>query len=61
MTTLNVQHLSGLGDAVERLTGMHVRETLPDSILELADDVIFIDVTPDVLRDRLRQGKNLPA
>ncbi len=60
-TTLNVQHLSGLGDAVERLTGMHVRETLPDSILELADDVIFIDVTPDVLRDRLRQGKIYPA
>jgi two-component system sensor histidine kinase KdpD len=61
MTTLNVQHLEGLGDAVERLTGMHVRETLPDTILELADDVIFIDVTPDVLRDRLRQGKIYPA
>jgi two-component system sensor histidine kinase KdpD len=60
MTTLNVQHLEGLGDAVERLTGMHVRETLPDTILELADDVIFIDVTPDVLRERLRQGKIYP-
>jgi two-component system sensor histidine kinase KdpD len=60
MTTLNVQHLEGLGDAVERLTGMHVRETLPDSILELADDVIFIDVTPDALRERLRQGKIYP-
>jgi two-component system sensor histidine kinase KdpD len=61
MTTLNVQHLEGLGDAVERLTGLHVRETLPDAILELADDVIFIDVTPDVLRERLRQGKIYPA
>ena len=60
MTTLNVQHLEGLGDAVERLTGLHVRETLPDSILELADDVIFIDVTPDVLRERLRAGKIYP-
>jgi two-component system sensor histidine kinase KdpD len=60
ITTLNVQHLEGLGDAVERLTGMHVRETLPDTILELADDVIFIDVTPDVLRERLRQGKIYP-
>lgn len=60
MTTLNVQHLEGLGDAVERLTGLHVRETLPDTILELADDVIFIDVTPDVLRERLRQGKIYP-
>jgi two-component system sensor histidine kinase KdpD len=61
MTTLNVQHLEGLGDAVERLTGMHVRETLPDTILEVADDVIFIDVTPDVLRERLRAGKIYPA
>jgi two-component system sensor histidine kinase KdpD len=60
ITTLNVQHLDGLGDAVERLTGTHVRETLPDSILELADDVIFIDVTPEVLRERLREGKIYP-
>lgn len=59
-TTLNVQHLEGLGEAVHRLTGTHVRETLPDSILELADDVIFIDVTPEVLRDRLREGKIYP-
>ncbi len=59
-TTLNVQHLEGLGDAVERLTGTRVRETLPDSILELADDVIFIDVTPEVLRERLRDGKIYP-
>ncbi len=60
ITTLNVQHLEGLGDAVERLTNTHVRETLPDSILELADDVIFIDVTPEVLRERLRDGKIYP-
>jgi two-component system sensor histidine kinase KdpD len=60
VTTLNVQHLEGLGDAVERLTGTHVRETLPDSILELADEVIFIDVTPEVLRERLREGKIYP-
>ncbi len=60
MTTLNIQHLEGLGDAVERLTGTRVRETLPDSILELADDVIFVDVTPEVLRERLRDGKIYP-
>ena len=60
ITTLNVQHLEGLGDAVERLTGTNVRETLPDTILELADDVIFIDVTPEVLRERLRDGKIYP-
>ncbi len=60
ITTLNIQHLEGLGDAVERLTGTHVRETLPDTILELADDVIFVDVTPEVLRERLREGKIYP-
>jgi two-component system, OmpR family, sensor histidine kinase KdpD len=60
ITTLNVQHLVGLGDAVERLTGTRVRETLPDTILELADEVIFIDVTPEVLRERLREGKIYP-
>jgi two-component system, OmpR family, sensor histidine kinase KdpD len=60
VTTLPIQHLEGLGDAVERLTGTHVRETLPDTILELADDVIFVDVTPEVLRERLRDGKIYP-
>ena len=60
ITTLNIQHLDGLNDAVFRLTGTRVRETLPDEILRLADDVIFIDVTPEVLRDRLRQGKIYP-
>ena len=60
MTTLNIQHLDGLSDAVERLTETHVRETLPDTILELADEVIFIDVTPDVIRDRLRAGRIYP-
>ena len=60
ITTLNVQHLEGVGDAVERLTGTRVRETLPDSVLEFADEVIFVDVTPDVLRQRLREGKIYP-
>jgi two-component system, OmpR family, sensor histidine kinase KdpD len=57
MTTLNVQHLEGLGDAVYRLTGQKVRETVPDGILEIADDVILIDTTPETLRERLRAGK----
>ncbi|HEX3549571.1 MAG TPA: hypothetical protein VHT53_04310 [Candidatus Elarobacter sp.] len=60
ITTLNVQHLDGVGDAVERLTGTRVRETLPDRVLEIADEVLFIDVTPDVLRQRLRDGKIYP-
>ena len=56
MTTLNVQHFEGVGDAVERLTGTRVRDTLPDSVLEFADEVLFVDVTPDVLRQRLREA-----
>ena len=60
ITTLNVQHLEGLSDVVYRLTGTRVRETLPDGILELADEVIFIDVTPERLRERLRDGKVYP-
>jgi len=57
MTTLNIQHLEGLGDAVLRLTGQKVRETVPDDILEIADDVILVDTTPETLRERLRAGK----
>jgi two-component system, OmpR family, sensor histidine kinase KdpD len=60
ITTLNVQHLEGLGDTVLRLTGTVVRETLPDGILTLADEVILIDVTPETLRQRLRDGKIYP-
>lgn len=60
ITTLNIQHLEALGDAVFRLTGTVVRETLPDGILALADEVILIDVTPETLRDRLRAGKIYP-
>lgn len=57
MTTLNIQHLEGLGDAVHRLTGQRVRETVPDEILTIADDVILVDTTPETLRERLRAGK----
>ncbi len=60
ITTLNIQHLEGLGDTVLRLTGTVVRETLPDGILALADEVILIDVTPETLRQRLREGKIYP-
>jgi len=60
ITTLNIQHLEGLGDTVLRLTGTVVRETLPDGILSLADEVILVDVTPETLRQRLREGKIYP-
>ncbi len=56
ITTLDVQHLEGLSDAVYRLTGQRVRETVPDDILKLADDVILIDTTAEHLRQRLRAG-----
>jgi two-component system sensor histidine kinase KdpD len=57
ITTVNIQHLEGLGDAVYRLTGQKVRETIPDDILKIADDLILIDTTPETLRERLRSGK----
>ncbi|HET7468725.1 MAG TPA: sensor histidine kinase KdpD [Gemmatimonadales bacterium] len=56
-STLNVQHLESLNDVVAGLTGIQVRETVPDSVLERADDVELVDVTPDVLQQRLREGK----
>jgi two-component system sensor histidine kinase KdpD len=61
MTTLNIQHLEGLSDIVLRLTGIRVRETLPDGVLDLADDFVLIDASPHTLRERLRAGKIYPA
>jgi two-component system, OmpR family, sensor histidine kinase KdpD len=60
LTTLNVQHLEALSEVVYRMTGTVVRETLPDGILPLADEVILVDVTPETLRERLRAGKIYP-
>ncbi|MDB5329196.1 MAG: kdpD [Phycisphaerales bacterium] len=56
-TTLNVQHLESVNDIVERITGVKVRETLPDSVLEQADDVELIDIAPDELLERIEEGK----
>lgn len=57
MTAVNIQHLETLNDAVARATGVRVRETVPDTFLDRADEVINVDVTVEELRDRLRQGK----
>lgn len=57
MTTVNVQHLESLNDAVEQLTGVRVRETVPDWVLQQAEEVELIDVTPQILQQRMRQGK----
>jgi len=56
-TTLNVQHLESLNDVVAQITGVIVRETLPDRILAAADEVELIDLTPEELRQRLAEGK----
>src|SRR2546421_8858762 len=56
-TTLNVQHLESVNDIVERITGVRVRETLPDSVLELADEVELVDVAPEELLERFQEGK----
>lgn len=57
ISTVNVQHLESLNDAVAQLTGVRVRETVPDAILKLADEVELIDVTPQMLQQRMREGK----
>jgi two-component system sensor histidine kinase KdpD len=56
-TTLNVQHLESVNDLVERITGVVVRETLPDRLLDDADEVEFVDLPPDDLLRRLGEGK----
>ena len=57
MTAVNIQHLETLNDAVARATGVRVRETVPDTFLDRADEVINVDVTVEELRNRLRDGK----
>ena len=57
ITAVNVQHIESLNDAVARTTGVRVRETIPDYVLRRADEVINVDVSVDMLRTRLRQGK----
>jgi two-component system, OmpR family, sensor histidine kinase KdpD len=56
-TTLNVQHLESLNDVVEQITSVRVRETIPDQVLDRADQIELVDVTPDELLERLQEGK----
>lgn len=56
-STVNIQHLESLNDLVAQLTGVVVRERLPDRVLERADEVVLVDVTPETLQERLRGGK----
>ena len=56
-TTLNIQHVESLNDVVAQITRVRVRETVPDSILDMADDIEVIDIAPDDLLRRLREGR----
>jgi two-component system, OmpR family, sensor histidine kinase KdpD len=61
ITTMNVQHLESLYDTVEQAAGVKVRERLPDSVLAEADQIVNVDLTPEDLQERLREGKVYPA
>ena len=56
-TTLNVQHVASRSDVVRQISGVSVHETVPDSIIDLADEIMLVDLTPDQLRARLAEGK----
>src|SRR6266480_3276794 len=56
-TTLNVQHVGSRSDTVRQITGAPISETVPDSVLDLADEIVLVDLTPDQLRTRLAEGK----
>lgn len=56
ITTLNIQHLESLNDVIRQITGVTVRETIPDHIVQNADEVVVVDITPDALQNRLKRG-----
>ncbi len=56
-TTINVQHIESLNDIVESITGIYVRERIPDSVFNSADEIELVDIEPDDLIDRLNKGK----
>jgi two-component system sensor histidine kinase KdpD len=56
-TTLNVQHVGSRSDVVRQISGISVHETVPDSVLDLADEIVLVDLTPEQLRSRLAEGK----
>ena len=56
ITTVNVQHVQGLNDTVYEITGVRVQETVPDAVIDAADEVVLVDLTTDALLNRLRRG-----
>ena len=61
ITTVNVQHLESIKDLVEHIAGIPVRETVPDRVLDGADEIQFIDISPEALRKRMRHGNIYPV
>ena len=60
LTTMNVQHLESLNDQMSKITGIKVRETIPDWVVKQADEVVMVDVTPRALLNRLERGVVYP-
>jgi len=61
ITAVNIQHLETLGPTVRRATGIEVRETVPDTFLARADQIVDVDIAVEALRERLREGKIYPS
>lgn len=57
ISTMNIQHVESLNDSVEQITGVRVRETVPDQILRNANEIELIDISPKALRERMREGR----
>lgn len=60
LTTVNIQHIESLGPTVHSITGIQIRETVPDWVLERADQVVMADLTPEALQTRMRRGDIYP-
>jgi two-component system sensor histidine kinase KdpD len=60
ISTVNVQHLESLNDSISEFTGVRVRETFPDRVLDDADEVVLVDISPEALQERIRAGKVYP-
>src|SRR3989440_8107093 len=61
VTTMNIQHLEGLYDMIERFTGVKVKERVPDYVLSQADQIVNVDISSEDLQERLKAGKVYPA
>jgi two-component system sensor histidine kinase KdpD len=60
LSTMNIQHLESLKDVAEQISGMQIRETIPDRLLEDADEIQLVDISPEALRKRMKHGNIYP-